>query len=157
MHGSEHPQAHAARAEELQDAGRLLDAFNREFGEPTPGAAWLAERLGRLIGDGDTVVLVAGDGPDGVAVLRLRRSLWGEGLECYLAELYVAPERRRRGLGRALLEAALVSARERGAEYIDLNTAETDVAARALYERLGFSNNEGKPHGPVNHYYEREL
>jgi ribosomal protein S18 acetylase RimI-like enzyme len=40
---------------------------------------------------------------------------------------------------------------------MDLGTAEDDVAARALYESLGFSNREDKPDGPVNYYYEREL
>ncbi|MGI8414446.1 MAG: hypothetical protein ACR2QA_18550 [Solirubrobacteraceae bacterium] len=36
-------------------------------------------------------------------------------------------------------------------------TGDEDVAARALYESLGFSNREGKPEGPVNYFYEREL
>jgi hypothetical protein len=40
---------------------------------------------------------------------------------------------------------------------MDLGTAETDVAARHLYESLGFDNHEGKPGGPVNFYYERGL
>jgi ribosomal protein S18 acetylase RimI-like enzyme len=44
-----------------------------------------------------------------------------------------------------------------GADYMDLGTAETDVAARSLYESLGFSNREGKPDGPVNYFYERDL
>ena len=29
--------------------------------------------------------------------------------------------------------------------------------ARALYESLGFSNREGRPDGPRNYFYEREL
>jgi ribosomal protein S18 acetylase RimI-like enzyme len=40
---------------------------------------------------------------------------------------------------------------------MDLVTTETDVAARALYESLGFENHEGRPGGPVNYHYEREL
>jgi hypothetical protein len=40
---------------------------------------------------------------------------------------------------------------------MDLGTSEDDVAARALYESLGFSNREGKPDGPINYFYEREL
>jgi len=40
---------------------------------------------------------------------------------------------------------------------MDLGTGENDVVARALYESLGFSNREGKPNGPVNYFYEREL
>jgi ribosomal protein S18 acetylase RimI-like enzyme len=103
------------------------------------------------------VVLVAGSGPDGLVVLRFRLSIWTKGLECYLAELYVVPPRRGGGLGRALMEAALELAREEGADYVDLGTSEDDVAARALYESLGFSNREGRPEGPLNYYYEREL
>jgi hypothetical protein len=38
------------------------------------------------------MVLLAGAGPDGLAVLRFRPSLWTDALECSLAELYVAPE-----------------------------------------------------------------
>ena len=37
----------------------------------------------------------------GIAVLRFRPALWSFALECYLAELYVAPASRGRGLGRA--------------------------------------------------------
>jgi ribosomal protein S18 acetylase RimI-like enzyme len=102
-------------------------------------------------------VLLAGDGPDGIAVLRFRRSIWTPGLESYLAELYVAPYLRGSGLGRALMNAAIELAREQGADYMDLGTGEQDTAARALYESLGFTNNEGRPDGPVNYYYEREL
>jgi ribosomal protein S18 acetylase RimI-like enzyme len=74
-----------------------------------------------------------------------------------LAELYVAPERRGQGLGRALMEAAIKLARREGATYMDLGTGEDDVAARALYKSLGFSNRGGRPNGPVNYFYEREL
>jgi hypothetical protein len=56
--------------------GRLLHDFNREFGEPTPPPSELADRIRLLLGDGDTLVLLAGPGPDGIAVLRFRR-LWG--------------------------------------------------------------------------------
>jgi hypothetical protein len=31
------------------------------------------------------------------------------------------------------------------------------LPARALYERFGFSNREGRPDGPVMYVYEREL
>jgi hypothetical protein len=43
--------------------------------------------LFRSLFDGnDILVLLAGDGPDGVAVLRFRMSIWSSGFECYLAE-----------------------------------------------------------------------
>ena len=137
--------------------GRLLHDFNREFDDPTPEPAWLAERVRRLIAEEELAVLLVGEGPDGLAALRFRPAIWSEGLECYLAELYVVPERRGRGLGRALMEEAMEVARAEGADYMDLGTSEDDVAARALYESLGFSNREGKPDGPLSYYYEREL
>jgi ribosomal protein S18 acetylase RimI-like enzyme len=138
--------------------GRLLYDFNTEFGDPTPPPEENAARIAELIAGGDTEVLLAGPArPYGLAVLRFRPALWSRSDECYLAELYIVPDRRRQGLGRALMESAMRLARERGATYMDLGTAETDVAARALYESLGFSNREGKPDGPVNYYYERDL
>jgi ribosomal protein S18 acetylase RimI-like enzyme len=151
---------HGVRPGGIADAeaiGRLLHDFNSEFDEPTPGARRLAERAGQLLAEDEITVLLAGDGPDGIAVLRFRSEIWNEALECYLAELYVVPERRGQGLGRALVEAAIELARRKGADYMELGTSEDDVAARALYESLGFDNRGGKPEGPVNLFYEREL
>jgi ribosomal protein S18 acetylase RimI-like enzyme len=107
-----------------------------------------------LLGGGEIAVLVGGSGPDGVAVMSFRPSLWTEALECYLAELYVDPGRRGQGLGRALLDAALELARDTGADYICLATSEHDAAARSLYESTGFSNRDD---GSLMFFYEREL
>jgi ribosomal protein S18 acetylase RimI-like enzyme len=152
---------HAVRRAELADAqavGRLMHDFNAEFDEPTPGPERIAERIRELLAGGDTAILLAGSGPDGVAILRFRLAITTPGLECYLAELYVVPAQRGQGLGRALMNAAIDEARARGADYMDLGTSEDDVAARALYESLGFVNREGgRPDGPIAYYYEREL
>ncbi|MGD0606943.1 MAG: GNAT family N-acetyltransferase [Streptosporangiaceae bacterium] len=157
------------RLADLDDAGavgRLLYDFNREFDEPSPAPTALAERIRQLLDTGDTLVLLAGDGPDGpdgpdapagLAVLRFRAAIWSTGLECYLAELYVTPARRGQGLGRALMEAALREARRRGADSMDIGVDEPDLAARQLYESLGFTNRVGGPDGPVMFVYEREL
>lgn len=141
---------------DAEAVGRLLHDFNAEYDEPTPGPGVLSERVRVLLG-ADAAILVGGEGPDGLAVLRFREAIWDEALECYLAELYVAPARRGQGLGRALLEAAMELARERGATRMDLGTGEDDTAARGLYESLGFDNRGGRPDGAVNLFYEREL
>ncbi|MGI8446477.1 MAG: GNAT family N-acetyltransferase [Streptosporangiaceae bacterium] len=146
-----------ASAGDANAIGQLLHGFNREYDEATPGPSVLAERIRWLMGAGDTVVVIGGPGPDGLAVLRFRPDIWSESLECYVAELYVTPGRRGHGLGRALMKAAIEQARRHGADRIDLSTSEDDVAARALYESLGFTNREGGPDGPANYFYEREL
>ena len=142
---------------EAETIGRLLYDFNSEFDEPTPSPERLAARMRDLLEEGQAAVLLVGAGPDGLAVLRFRPGIWSQALECYLAELYVVPALRGHGLGRALMEAAIEYARGRGADHMDLGTGEQDIAARALYESLGFSNREGKPDGPINYFDEREL
>jgi ribosomal protein S18 acetylase RimI-like enzyme len=120
-------------------AGRLLHEFNASEDMPTPGAAAMARRVRELADAGEAIVLLAGDGPDGVLVLRLRPSLWAQGLDAYLEELFVVPHARRRGHGRALVEEAIRIARAAGAVRMDLGTGEDDAPARALYESLGFT------------------
>jgi ribosomal protein S18 acetylase RimI-like enzyme len=137
--------------------GELLHNFNSEFDDPTPGPTAMAKRVRELLAAGEITVLLGGAEPHGLAVLRFRPALWKDALDCYLEELYVVPDRRGRGLGRALMAAAMELARREGAADMHLGTSEDDVAARALYESLGFSNREGKPDGPINYFYEREL
>jgi ribosomal protein S18 acetylase RimI-like enzyme len=151
---------HAIRRAEIADAedvGRLLHDFNTEYDDYTPGPEAMGKRIAELLDSGDVTVLLGGAGPDGLALLRFRPSLWSETLDSYLEELYVVPDLRGQGLGQALMEAAMETARAEGAGYMDLGTAETDTAARALYEKLGFSRTEGKPDGPINYFYERDL
>jgi ribosomal protein S18 acetylase RimI-like enzyme len=151
---------HRVRLADPDDAaviGRLLYDFNREFDEPAPAPAVLAERLRQLMAGGETLVVLGGDGPDGLAVLRFRAAIWTSGLECYLAELYVRPASRGQGVGRALMEAALREARLRGADTMDIGVDEPDLVARRLYESLGFTNRAGGAGGPLMYVYEREL
>jgi hypothetical protein len=54
--------------------GQLLHDFNTEFDEGTPTPVELAERIQLLLEVGDTVVLLAGTGPDGLRP-RLSRCL----------------------------------------------------------------------------------
>jgi ribosomal protein S18 acetylase RimI-like enzyme len=151
------PEVRDATLDDARVIARLLHDFNSEFDDPTPPVDELERRLSELLPAGDPVVLLAGEGPDGLAVLRFRPSIWSSGLECYLAELYVKPARRGAGLGRALMEAAVQEARDRGADWMDIGVDEPDVPARRLYESLGFTNRSGGPDGPLMFVYEREL
>ena len=65
-------------------------------------------------------------------------ALWLEGRDAELGDLAVARDRRRSGLGRRLVEAAVEEAAGRGAERIFLQVRESNEAALALYRSTGF-------------------
>ena len=138
------------------EIARLLHDFNTEYEEETPPVVELTRHAERMLREGEMTVLLAGEGPDGLALLRFRPSVWTEQREAYLQELYVVPPLRGKGIGEALMQAVLAACRERDAGWIELNTGETDTAARGLYTKLGFTNEEG-PEGTSMLYYELEL
>jgi ribosomal protein S18 acetylase RimI-like enzyme len=155
--GAAEIQIRRAGSEDAAAIARLLHDFNSEYSEPTPGVAALTEYARRLLIAAEMTVLLAGAGPDGLALIRFRTAIWTGEPEAHLQELYVVPALRGRGIGRALLEATMKVAREAGATGIDLNTGETDTAARALYASCGFTNREGGLDGPSMLFYERDL
>jgi ribosomal protein S18 acetylase RimI-like enzyme len=147
-----------AQGEDAEEVAELLDRFQVEFDEYTPGAEVLAPRVREHIARDLSVFVLAGPRRLGVAQLRFREYLHTGSPICYLEELYVVPGRRGEGHGRRLMETALDAAGERGASSIELGTALSDVAARGLYASLGFTNLEkdGSPETQML-YYEREL
>ncbi len=151
------PAVRLATPEDAGHVGRLLHEFNSEYEEWTPGAEVLAGHARSLLEGGEITVLLGGEGPDGFCLLRYHRSIYNGEPDAYIQELYVVPDRRGHGLGRALLDAALAAAREAGATHVDLNTSTDDREARSLYESSGFTNLEGGEGGPSMLYYERDL
>lgn len=143
---------------DAQEVAGLLDRFNAEFDEFTPGAEALEPRVREHVEGDLSVFLLAGPPDVGVAQLRFRDYLHTGTPICYLEELYVVPDRRGEGHGRGLMDTALETARERGATSMELGTSLDDTAARGLYESLGFTNLE-KPGRPETQmlYYERDL
>ncbi len=103
----------------------------------------------------DFAVLVAREPPGAIAVLRYRPNPWSDHLECWLAELYVAPERRGVGMGRALVGEAIRHARAHGADRIEVATGVHNSAARRIYEQAGFTDH-GR-HGEATRFYGNDL
>jgi ribosomal-protein-alanine N-acetyltransferase len=68
--------------------------------------------------------------------------------EAEIADLAVAPEARRQGIGRALLAEALTELQAAGARTVYLEVRESNRAARTLYEAYGF-----EPVGRRRGYY----
>jgi len=64
---------------------------------------------------------------------------------CELENIYVGPQNQRRGLGLQLLQSLAAAARNQNATRIFLDVRESNVAARALYEKSGFAITGRRP------------
>ncbi len=146
-----------ATPDDAEVVARMLHDFNVEFDTPTPGVEFLVERCRELIESGEATFVLGGEPPLGVGVMFFRPSLWSSGLEVYLAELYVVPEHRDRGIGGAIMATAMELARERGGTDMQIGVDEPDVDTRRFYERLGFRNHDPDDPSARMFFYEREL
>jgi GNAT superfamily N-acetyltransferase len=87
---------------------------------------------------GFVLVALAGEKPIGVAYAARILSLEHGGWSGWLDELYVLPAWRERGVGSALLAAAIAGATERGWASLDLEVDSNHRRVIPLYERNGF-------------------
>jgi ribosomal protein S18 acetylase RimI-like enzyme len=77
--------------------------------------------------------------------------------EAHLRMLGVAPTAQGRGAGRALVEAAAAVARGAGKGRLTLGTLSEMVAARRLYEAMGFQGGAPEEHAPGRWHLSYEL
>ncbi len=136
-----------ATDEDAADIARLIAAFRDWWQREEPDDATVEAGVRRLMADPNTDYLLAGDPAVGVCQLRYRFAVWTGAEDCCLEDLYVEGEARGSGIGRALIEAAFDRARERGCARMELDTNETNAAAVALYESLGFESWSDPPGG----------
>ena len=85
------------------------------------------------------IALVAADADDppvGLAHVLFHRSTWSPSHYCYLEDLFVDPERRLKGIGRALIEATYREADARKCTRTYWTTQEFNYRARPLYDQV---------------------
>jgi len=161
--GPRGPLVRPVRPEECEEAGRATRAgfvalFGEEEGEYLEMIADVAGRCDRT-----TVLVAVADGGRvlGSVTVELtakvdpaRELLPGE---AHLRMLGVAPEAQGRGVGRALVEAAAALARSAGKSRLTLGTRPEMVAARRLYDRVGFRAGPPAEGAPGHGYLTYEL
>lgn len=123
-----HPIVRPARAEDLERIGQLEEA---SFTDPWPGELLVYE-----LTHSGSIVLVATPESDrpacGYAIFRYALD------EAELLRLGVAPEERRQGIARALVEDGLERLRAQGVAACFLEVRANNEGAITLYEALGF-------------------
>ena len=128
-----------AGAEHVDLLVPLFDAYRQFYQLPSdlPRArAYLAERLR----EEEAVVFLAAEESTALGFTLLYPSFSSLSMKplWILNDLYVVPEARRRGVARALLEAARRLALETGAVGLTLETATDNHSAQRLYQQLGW-------------------
>lgn len=137
--------ARLATPEDASVVGQLLDAFNTEYDEPSPGPAFLTRRLRRLLDSPQAFGVVAGSPIHSFGLVTLRPSWWDDGSVAVLDELYTEPAVRGQGLGSEVLATVVAEAARRGATATVIEVDEPDHDAHRFYARHGFVA------GPVGH------
>ena len=139
------PPVRVATPADAEVVTRLLCEFRDHEGRHWPPEATMRASVERLIGRGDTEYLLGGEPAVGVVQLRYRHSVWFDADDCHVEDVFVRAEARGTGLGRALVGTAIERARERGCRRLELDTAEENAPALALYHSLGFRSGGDEP------------
>jgi GNAT superfamily N-acetyltransferase len=130
----------AVREEEFETLLPLISAYQRFYEvddvDPDRNRAFFR----RFLAPSDDGLLLAARDETG-GILGYACLYWHfsslQALETVLMnDLFVAPEARGRGVGRALIEAAAGVARERGAAWVEWSTAPDNHTAQRLYDSL---------------------
>jgi len=125
----------------LGDLAAMLRIEQASFADP-----WTIESLATALSLDRMRVLVAetaeprGQGGDAASGLLGYVVALVAGTEAEIADLAVAPEARRLGIGRALLQRILSELRDAAVQTVYLEVRESNQAARTLYESLGFGS-----------------
>jgi ribosomal protein S18 acetylase RimI-like enzyme len=136
------PRVWVADPSEAETVARLLVGFRNHLGVDWPSDNAFLAGVERLI--------VTPDAPDddsppaGVAQLRFRFGIWWAAEDALLEDLFVDESARGSGLGRALLDRAVLEARERGCRRMELDVNDNNAAALSLYRSLGFDNRDDR-------------
>ncbi|MFC3114052.1 GNAT family N-acetyltransferase [Cellvibrio fontiphilus] len=124
------------------DVAAVANLFNlyRQFYEQAPDQTLAQGFIEARIRNNESVILLAEFKGEAVGFCQLYPSFCSViAAPIYvLYDLFVHPEQRGIGAGKALLLAAEAQAKRAGMKRMDLTTAKTNLTAQSLYESLGW-------------------
>lgn len=112
---------------------QYLAFYNVDLAAQVTAATWA-----RLIDPASPVqarLAISDDRVIGFAIHLHHPSTWVATEDCYLEDLFVAPDARGLGAGRALIDDVIAIARARGWARLYWHTEEANTRARALYDQ----------------------
>ncbi|MDO8698662.1 MAG: GNAT family N-acetyltransferase [Pseudomonas sp.] len=131
----------------LHDLEALLPLFAGylEFYQVPRSVAEIRSFLQARLSQGDAQLFIARDqqgAAQGFVQLYPLQASLALASSWLLSDLYVAPSARRQGVAETLMNTAREHAQASGACGLQLETAKTNLAGQALYERLGYVRDE---------------
>jgi len=133
-------RARGASGEDLAAVLEMMEGFNAEESIPFDREVF-RPRLERLVADqglGRVLVFEVDGATAGYAIVTWGYDLEYGGRDAFLTELFVRPDRRRRGIGKQALAAAEDAARAGGAHALHLLVRHENAEALRLYGKAGF-------------------
>lgn len=118
----------------------LVGDFRDFLDSELPSNAAIEAIVSTLIADHDTEYLLIGESGAGFAQIRYRLSVWENGEDAWLEDVFIREDARGKGWGRTLVSAAIERAKARGCGRIQLETNRNNEAAVKLYESVGFES-----------------
>ena len=133
-----------ATQRDLPAIAPLFDAYRQFYDQAPDLPRAMAFIQARMANGESTILVVQGDGGRLLGFCQLYPSFCSVAAApiYVLYDLFVDPEARKSGAGRALLQAAEQYATSQGVARMDLTTAKTNLAAQSLYASFGWVRDE---------------
>ena len=150
----------AVRLAGLADAAAVagcFDMYRRYQGTPGPDRAQWEQIVIDEMQPGRSQFFVVGAPAHSVAMMSQFWSPWRSGFVGQVGYVWCDPLHRRRGIGRALIEACETDARDRGFMRMELHVNEANTAALNLYTKAGWRDDNSAYDGQRDIRYYKDF
>ncbi len=140
------------QASEVKDIADLIEQYREFYKAPAKPRVELVKFFENRLKNEQSIIWVAleNNNPVGFAQIYKSYTTVGLGELWILNDLYVEKESRKQGVADLLISTILQEAKESKILRVDLKTAFDNVAAKALYNKVGFKKDEHFEYFQIN-------